>query len=184
VAYAPFWQGLDTFRGLLAQSNVYGNSLPALLIALGRALWPAARQQVIDGVKLLTFVFFAPFYLWQLVVAWRAGLAPWRHALSGLVRVAFDVMLFFLLLVTLQFWGWYLTWLLVPAALLDEQAATLRRPLVVGLCLLALLLYFPFGWQWVRAVLPVWAVGFLAALPTLIGGTWILFRWGLRPARG
>jgi hypothetical protein len=42
-------------------------------------------------------------------------------------------------------------WLLVPAALLCEADADLRRPLVVGPCLLAPLLCVPFGWARARA---------------------------------
>lgn len=190
LAYAPFWQGLDTFQGLLAQSDIFGNSLPALLIQLGRALWPGAGggpgNAVIQGVKLLTIVLFAPFYLWQLWLAWRAGRAA---SLAGLVRTSFDLMLFYVLFVGLQFWPWYLTWLLVPAALLSgarlaQSADGWRRRLVLALSVLTPLLYFPFGWRWVRQNLPPWSVALLAALPLLGLALWAAVCYGRRARAG
>jgi alpha-1,6-mannosyltransferase len=186
LAYAPFWQGADTFQGLLAQSNISGNSLPALLIQLGRALWPVAGagpdSVVVQGVKLLTAVLFAPFYLWQMWLAWRAGAGA---SLAGLVRVSFDLMLFYLLFVGFQFWPWYLTWLLVPAALLPAagpaQLGPWRRRLSLALCASTPLLYFPFGWQWARQHLPPWSVALLAALPLLGLALWAIARYR-RPA--
>lgn len=198
VAYAPFWEGLDTFQGLLAQSDIYGNSLPGLLVHIGRALWPAAGpgNALVQGVKLLTVVVFAPFYAWQLWRAWSSGR---QGSLAGLVRAAFDVMLFYLFFVGFQFWPWYLTWLLVPAVLLRrtdavllrrtdavllrEGDAGLRREVALGLCLSAPLLYFPFGWQWAQERLPAWSVALLAALPLLSLALWLAFRcWQQRRA--
>ena len=177
VAYAPFWEGMRTFGGLLAQSDIHGNSLPSLLIHLGRALWPGAGtgagSAVVQGVKGLTVVLFAPFYLWQLWHAWRSGR---EGRLDGLVRIAFDLILFYLFFVGLQFWPWYLTWLMVPAALLCNADARLRHPLVLGLCFLAPLLYFPFGWSWASTHLPGWSRAFLAALPFLSLALWAAFR--------
>jgi hypothetical protein len=166
VAYAPFWQGLDTFRGLLVQSDIHGNSLPNLLIMTGHWLWPRAGQRVVDGVKLLTALVFAPFYLWQLTAAWRAG------TLASLQRAAFDVMLFYQLFVGFQFWPWYLAWLLVPAALLPGE----RRRLALIVCGLAPLLYFPFGWQWVRQTSMLLLMALLAAVPLLGVCAWLLVR--------
>ena len=175
AAYAPFWQGLDTFRGLLAQSDIHGNSLPNLLIMIGHWLWPAAGPRVVAGVKLLTALVFAPFYLWQLATAWRAG-TP-----AGLQRVQFDVMLFYLLFVGFQFWPWYLAWLLVPAALLPGDLSGARRRLALILCGLAPLLYFPFGWQWVRGTSLLLLTALLAAVPLLGICAWLLVRaWRAR----
>lgn len=177
AAYAPFWQGMDTLQGLLVQSDIHGNSLPSLLIHLGGALWPqaGAGSATVQGVKLLTVVLFAPFYLWQLWFAWRAGR---RGDLGDLVRACFDLILFYLLFVGLQFWPWYLAWLLVPAALLREADAGLRRPLTLALCVLAPLLYLPFGWQWAQAHLPRWFLALLAALPLLSLVVWLaVYAW-------
>jgi hypothetical protein len=178
AAYAPFWEGLPTFAGLLAQSNIHGNSLPSLLVHLGHAIWPGAGtgpgSAVVQGVKLLTAVLFVPFYLWQLRLAWDSGR---EGRLAGLMRVSFDLILFYFLFVGFQFWPWYLTWLMAPAALLWEADAGLRRRLVVGLCILAPLLYFPFGWTWARAVLPGWFRAFLAALPVLSLALWVGVRY-------
>jgi hypothetical protein len=184
MAYAPFWEGLPTFAGLLAQSDIHGNSLPSLLVHLGWVIWPAAGtgpgSAAVQGVKWLTAALFAPFYLWQLRPAWDAGR---EGRLAGLVRISYDLILFYFFFVGFQFWPWYLTWLMVPAALLSEADAGLRRPLVVGLCVLAPLLYFPFGWAWARAALPGWVRAFLAALPVLILAPWAVGRiWRARRA--
>ena len=185
VAHAPFWEGLDTFQGLLAQTNIYGNSLPALLVHVGRAVWPAAGagpgSAVVQGVKLLTAVVFAPFYLWQMWLAWRSGRAA---SPGGVVRISFDLMLFYLFFVGFQFWPWYLTWLLVPATLIPGEEGGWRRRLSLALCILTPLLYFPFGWQWARRHLPPWSVALLAALPLLSLALWVAARYWRRQGAG
>lgn len=184
LAYAPFWAGMQTLAGILAQSNIHGNSLPSLLVHLARAIWPAAGtgadSAAVQGVKWLTVGLFVPFYLWQLRLAWDSGR---KGRLAGLVRVSFDLILFYFFFVGFQFWPWYLTWLMVPAALLREPDAGVRRPLAVGMCLLAPLLYFPFGWGWVRVHLPGWFQALLAALPLLSLSLWAVVRaWRERSA--
>jgi hypothetical protein len=185
VAYAPFWAGMQTFAGVLAQSNIHGNSLPSLLVHLAQAIWPAAGtgagSAAVQGVKWLTVGLFVPFYLWQLWLAWDSGR---EGRLAGLVRVSFDLVVFYVFFVGFQFWPWYLTWLMVPAALLREADAGLRRPLAVGMCLLAPLLYFPFGWVWARMHLPPWVRAFLAALPLLSLILWAAVRTWRRQREG
>jgi hypothetical protein len=170
VAYAPFWVGSTTFRGVLVQSDIHGNSLPNLLIQAVWSLWPAAGDQIVAGVKWLAVSVVAPFYLIQL---WVARKRP--------VRASFDVVLFYLLFVSFQFWPWYLTWLMVPAALLSDP---LRQRLAIALCAMAPLLYFPFGWQWARSDLPGWGMALLSSLPLLGFCVWLgvraWLRWGRR----
>jgi hypothetical protein len=162
VAYAPFWVGAVTFQGLLAQSNIHGNSLPNLLIWLLWSAWPQAKAQIIEGVKWATALAFAPFYALQL---WVARLHP--------LQASFDMMLFYLLFVGFQFMPWYVTWLMVPAALLIDP---LRRRLAVILSILSPLLYLPFGWQWAKAHLPIWTLAFLASVPLLALCLWLAAR--------
>jgi hypothetical protein len=186
VAYAPFWAGRQTFAGLVVQSNIHGNSLPSLLVHLVRAIWPAAGtgtgSAAVQGVKWLTVGLFAPFYLWQLRLAWDSGR---KGHLAGLVVISFDLILFYLVFVGFQFWPWYLTWLMVPAALLRGTDASLRRALAAGLGLMAPLLYFPFGWMWARAHLPAWFRALLVALPLLTLLPWAAVRaWQKRGASG
>ena len=170
AAYAPFWAGAATFRGLLAQGDIHGNSLPNLLIQALWSVWPDATDQIVTGAKFVTVLIFAPFYLSQLWVARK-----------DLVRASFDVMLFYLLFVGFQFMPWYLAWLLVPAALLSDP---LRRRLVTVLCVTAPLLYFPFGWQWARSQLPVWGIALLASLPLLVSCLWLgVWAWHSRRSR-
>jgi hypothetical protein len=154
VAYAPFWAGAATFRGLLAQSDIHGNSLPSLAIWALAGIWPQAQAAIVQGVKLLTLLIFAPFYLVQLAIARRAP-----------VRAVYDVTLFYLLFAGFQFMPWYLSWLMAPAALLDDER---RRRLAGFLALAAPLLYFPFGWQWAWHTLPQWTLALLACLPIAI----------------
>lgn len=174
IAYAPFWAGMSIFQGVLAQSDIYGNSLPSLLIWMLRSVWPAFHEQIVQGVKLFTVLAFAPFYLWQLWKVWRPG--PERGSWGNLVCVTFDVILFYLLFVGFQFWPWYLAWLMVPAALLREPAFSVRRTLTIILCVMVPLLYFPFGWQWARDQLPAWGIALFAALPMVGLGVWLGIR--------
>jgi hypothetical protein len=169
AAYAPFWAGAATLRGVWAQSDIHGNSLPNLLVWVLWDFWPQAGAQIVQGVKLLTGLVFAPFYLWQL---WLARREP--------IHAAFDVMLFYLLFVGFQFMPWYVTWLMIPAALLADS---LRRRVALALSVAAPLLYFPFGWQWATAHLPNWGVALFAAAPLLGLGLWLGIRRGWdRPA--
>jgi hypothetical protein len=167
VAYAPFWAGPATFQGLVAQSDIHGNSLPDLIIWSLWGVWPQARLQIVEGIKLGTALVFAPFYLFQLSVARREPM-----------RAAFDTMLFYLLFVGFQFMPWYVVWLLVPAAL---QGDPFRRRLALILSALAPLLYFPFGWQWVMHNLPAAVIALIAALPLLGLCLWLGIRaWRMR----
>ena len=167
LAFAPFWVGGATFQGLLAQSDIHGNSLPNLLIWLLWSVWPQARDQIVEAVKLGTALVFFPFYLYQLSISRRNPL-----------RAGFDVMLFYLLFVGFQFMPWYVIWLMIPAALLIDP---LRRGVALVLSVAAPLLYFPFGWQWARQHLPAWGVALLASMPLLGLCLWLAARaWWLR----
>jgi hypothetical protein len=167
LAYAPFWVGTATFRGLTIQSNIHGNSLPNLLIWLLWSAWPGAQAQIVEGVKWGTAVAFTPFYVFQLGVARRQP-----------VRASFDVMLFYLLFVGFQFMPWYVTWLMVPAGLLVDP---LRRRLALILSFLAPWLYLPFGWQWAKGHLPGWIVALMASMPLLGLCFWLAARAWRRP---
>jgi hypothetical protein len=190
AAYAPFWVGASTFQGLLTQSNIHGNSLPNLLIWGLWSAWPGFERQVVQGVELLTALILAAFYAWQLGVIWRGASRPvpmgeeragrpWQ----SLLRASFDLMLFYLLFVSFQFWPWYLTWLMIPAAMLDEPPFSIRRVLTLVLGVGSLLLYFPFGWQWVQSHWPGWGMALGAALPMLGVCAWLaIHRLRSRPA--
>jgi alpha-1,6-mannosyltransferase len=180
IGFAPFWGGTNTFQGLQAQSNVHGNSLPNVLIVAMSSVWPGAKEQIVDGVKAITGLALATFFVWQLWLVWHASRNTFREkgtredsGWRGLVRCGFDVNLFFLLFVGLQFWPWYLTWSMVPAALLDPHRFHFRRLFAIAACAMAPLLYFPFGWQWARRNLPLWAVALVAALPMSVLLVWL-----------
>lgn len=174
AAYAPFWVGTATLQGLVAQSDIYGNSLASLAIHSLSSLWPDSAASWVQMVKLATGLVFAPFYLVQLYAVSRsARLADDRQRYDGLVRASFDVMLFYLLFVGLQFLPWYLAWLMIPAAVVGEACFGRRRCLAVLFCVLAPLLYFPFGAELVASRLPPWGVAFLSALPIAACGLWL-----------
>ncbi len=123
VAYAPYWHGLETLR-LERRDRMYTGSVATVIREL---LLPALDNQPIETNPSQTpnanalmangsIILFGLFYLWQLIVLWRAddqdGLLP--------VRIIGRVLLFYLLVVSLWFFGWYVIWLLPVVVLLED----------------------------------------------------------------
>jgi len=177
VAYTPFWAGTATFQGLLAQSDIHGNSLASLVIHGLSNIWPDSATLWVQIVKLATILVFVPFYLVQLcAVSCSARLVDDRQRYDGLMRASFDVILFYLLFVGFQFLPWYLTWLMIPAAVVGEARLGRRRRLAAAFCLLVPLLYFPFGAEWVTGHLPSGVAALLSLLPIAACGLWLAVR--------
>ncbi len=128
AAYAPYWHGLETMR-LERRDRMYTGSVATVLrelllptldnmpIETSPAETPITNALMANG----SLILFGLFYLWQIVLLWRAdhddALLP--------VRIIGRVMLFYLLVVSLWFFGWYVIWILPVAVLLEDTP--LRR---------------------------------------------------------
>jgi DNA-binding XRE family transcriptional regulator len=123
MAYAPYWHGLETLR-LERRDRMYTGSVATVIREL---LLPVLDNQPIETNPSQTpntnalmangsIILFGLFYLWQLIVLWRAddqdGLLP--------VRIIGRALLFYLLVVSLWFFGWYVIWLLPVVVLLED----------------------------------------------------------------
>ena len=123
AAYAPYWHGWETLR-LERRDRMYTGSVATVIrelllptldhkpIQTSPADTPITNALMANG----SLVLFGLFYLWQLVLLWRADeqdtLLP--------LRIIGRVLLFYLLVVSLWFYGWYLIWILPVAAVLDD----------------------------------------------------------------
>ncbi len=123
AAYAPYWHGWETLR-LERRDRMYTGSVATVIrellipsldnkpIQTSPADTPITNALMANG----SLVVFALFYLWQLIVLWRADeqdtLLP--------IRIIGRILLFYLLVVSLWFYGWYLIWILPVAAVLDD----------------------------------------------------------------
>jgi len=128
VAYAPYWHGWETVR-LERRDRMYTGSVATVVRQLllptldhkpletNPAETPVTNALMANGTILL----FGLYYLWQLSIALRAD----REDTLLPVRIIGRVLLFYLLVVSLWFYGWYLIWILPVAAVLDDSP--LRR---------------------------------------------------------
>ncbi|MBI1282422.1 MAG: helix-turn-helix domain-containing protein [Anaerolineaceae bacterium] len=128
VAYAPYWHGWETLR-LERRDRMYTGSVATVLrelliptldnqpIQTNPADTPITNAWMANG----SIVLFGLFYVWQFIILWRGDeqdtLLP--------VRIVGRVLLFYLLVVSLWFYGWYVMWLLPVVALLEDTP--LRR---------------------------------------------------------
>ncbi len=123
AAYAPYWHGWETLR-LERRDRMYTGSVATVMrelliptldnkpIQTSPADTPITNSLMANG----SLVLFGLFYLWQLVLLWRDDgqdtLFP--------IRIIGRILLFYLLVVSLWFYGWYLIWILPVAAVLDD----------------------------------------------------------------
>ncbi len=128
AAYAPYWHGWETLR-LERRDRMYTGSVATVMrelllptldhkpIETSPADTPLTNALLANG----SLVLFALFYLWQCVILLRDD----RQDALLPVRVVGRVLLFYLLVVSLWFFGWYVIWILPVVALLEDSP--LRR---------------------------------------------------------
>jgi hypothetical protein len=131
LAYAPFWNGLQTL-GLELRRELFTTSLPAVAYALLEE--PLGEERAASAVSLVAAFITALFALWQGV---RASRDPsWQ----SFVQAAFAILIFYLLLTCLWFQQWYAVWPLGLIPLLEAghfvwlgvtfSFAVLAKPLI------------------------------------------------------
>lgn len=120
AAYAPFWEGINTFTGLAQQirPRYYNSSLVGFFSGPVQAILSPGKYEAFDKtVRLVVYVFFAIYTylltrrLWQ-----RGASATIRDVITAAAKITFAA----LLLITFWFQPWYVIWLVPLAALAAE----------------------------------------------------------------
>jgi putative effector of murein hydrolase LrgA (UPF0299 family) len=133
LAYAPFWNGLETLS-ISRRMNLYTTSLPAVaynLLQFNLSADEAARSVSLTALAIMAIA--------ALAVAWRA----WRDRSDlSFTRSMFLLTAFYLLLTVPWFHVWYAVWIIGLAALLPIghavrfallfSFAVLSEPLIFG----------------------------------------------------
>jgi alpha-1,6-mannosyltransferase len=133
LAYAPFWNGLETLS-ITRRTNLYTTSLPA--VAFNLLMLSVSKVDAARTVSLTALTITA---LAALIVAWRA----WRDRSElSFTRSMFTLTAFYLLLTVPWFHAWYAVWIIGLAALLPIghavrfallfSFAVLSKPLIFG----------------------------------------------------
>ena len=133
LAYAPFWNGLETLS-ITRRANLYTTSLPA--VAFNLLQFNLTRADAARAVSLTALTITA---LAALIVAWRA----WRDRSDlSFTRSMFMLTAFYLLVTVPWFHAWYAVWIMGLAALLPIghavrfallfSFAVLSKPLIFG----------------------------------------------------
>jgi hypothetical protein len=114
VAWAPFWAGWETLRGVGATAGAdldrHTNSLQDLLNLILTPVWPAVKAPLFRSFQIASFALLAAGTLWAVVKV--------RDA-AGLARAGIVIFLGYFL-TTPWFEPWYATWLL-PLCLLERD---------------------------------------------------------------
>jgi hypothetical protein len=111
--YGLFWAGPDTLRHLSrAQLGTVMNSPVAALLILSQYTGLPVEMRVVS-VILASNIAFASGYLICLLRQWQGR--------ATLVTASFDGVAVFLFIGASWFWPWYVAWLLIPAALLQND---------------------------------------------------------------
>jgi len=133
LAYAPFWNGLETLS-IARRANLYTTSLPA--VAFNLLQLSSSRENAARTVSLTALAITA---IAALIAAWQA-----RRDRSNLsfARSMFTLTAFYLLVTVPWFHAWYAVWLIGLAALLPIghavnlalifSFAVLSKPLLFG----------------------------------------------------
>lgn len=110
LAYAPFWQGLETLS-IARRARLFSASLPAALYhILEPSLGADHAATLVSGTAAVLLLCFC---------LWRAWSSRQDHSWLNFPRLAFDILMFYLLLTCLWFQQWYALWLIALAAILS-----------------------------------------------------------------
>ena len=135
AVFSPFWVGLDTFNGVVANSKiVFASPEAAILCQSGHGILPPLTQGTVQRVLLAVF---AAVYAVQAVRLLRDP--------SYLYVAAFEVA-FWLVLVVPHYQSWYLVWPIMLAAVAGRPHALWRVGVFSFVTLLGVYVY---GYVWV-----------------------------------
>jgi hypothetical protein len=152
VAWAPFWAGWQSLRGIAATAGTdlerHTNSLQDLLNLLLVPMWPALKAPLFHGFRLASFAVLGLGTLWAARKARDAG--DVAHAGIAILLGYF--------LTTPWFEPWYATWLL-PLALLERDPRWQRLVARYGVLSVAL---YALPWD---------------PYSTVAGNLWIAHQW-------
>lgn len=145
LAYLSLPRPLAALTNLATRSDLFTHSLPAVLylaLQVG-GLGPESAGVLVQGITLAAL---GLWMVWQLRRTWENP--------AGVLRHAFDLVLFLLLFATPWFQPWYVTWAIALAALFPRQPAPLQAGLLSLTVLFSYVIY-GFVWFW-RADLGNW----------------------------
>ena len=152
LAWAPFWAGWETLRGVGATAGAdldrHTNSLQDLLNLILTPVWPAVKAPLFHSFQIASFAVLGAGTLWAAVKVSDA---------AGLARAGIVILLGYFL-TTPWFEPWYATWLL-PLCLLERDPRWQR--LVARYAVISVVQY----------ALP------LDPFTTVIGNLWIAYQW-------
>jgi alpha-1,6-mannosyltransferase len=136
MLYAPLWQGPQTLAGLLALDNRFTSSLAAVVkLALEEFAGREPAERLTRSVFALLFM-----------GAYLALLRRAERKQQAVHETLFAAIACFLILGTLWFQPWYLTWLIALAPLAAESRR--RLSVVWSASALSTYLLFDFAWYW------------------------------------
>lgn len=168
IAYAPFWQGLETLN-IERKQALFTTSLPATVWAILQGPW--GQKLAAERISLVAAGMTALFALWQ--AAWAGRERSWL----SFPRAAFRILMFYLLITCLWFQSWYAIWPLALAALLPPGHEA-RLAALFGYAALAKPLLFEPLWLWQRPLPPKpWRELRLGPAVMLLPWLYALFAW-------
>ncbi len=143
LLYAPFWDGANTFAGLVPLNDRFTSSLAAV-IKLSLQLF-VGEPTAMMWTRAAMSVLFLPLYAYLL---WRTLKRPkgFSKPFGSISDATFQVCALVLLLPTLWFQPWYVTWLIALAPLVDEAGR--RLAIVWSIGAFAMYIIFNFLWYW------------------------------------
>ncbi|MGZ3673091.1 MAG: glycosyltransferase family 39 protein [Ktedonobacterales bacterium] len=121
VAYAPFWDGFNTFLGLTQQirPRYYNSSLVGFFSGPVQAIMSPGKYEAFDKtVRLVVYVIFAIYAYIQTHGLWQRGEGA---TIRDVITAAAKITCAALLLITFWFQPWYVIWLVPLAALAAES---------------------------------------------------------------
>lgn len=174
AVYAPFWAGLDTFKGLLLQSRLMITSTPVLLDVLFARVLDAVTAA--EMARVLPTAVFLVLYV---ALVRQAG-----QSFAHLVVFSFTILFLYLLLATSWFRPWYMLW---PVTLAALRPRSWLAPTLLSITIAAsvpdLVEQFRGYWPWLapyeRAVAAPILLAFLPPLIVWLVGVFRHDGWGL-----
>ncbi|HEX9039293.1 MAG TPA: glycosyltransferase 87 family protein [Ktedonobacterales bacterium] len=121
AAYAPYWDGLQTFTGLGQQLRplYYNGSIVQFITAPLELFVQPSHYAALD--KTVRLVFYALFVIYATIQAQRLWILGAQAEIQDVITAAAKVTFASLVLITFWFQPWYIVWLLPLAALARES---------------------------------------------------------------